>query len=134
MNKKPRLLLVQPTTVHLDGTPHKTRWRLIMGLMIPLMAGLTPDDFDVTLCDERLEDIDFDGGWDLVGMTTTIGASLRAYQLADEFRKKRRSGRNGRLSRHLADRRSVEACRRGGAGRGRPGVGQLLQRLAATAR
>ena len=88
MNKKPRLLLVQPTTVHLDGTPHKTRWRLIMGLMIPLMAGLTPDDFDVTLCDERLEDIDFDAGWDLVGMTTTIGASLRAYQLADQFRKK----------------------------------------------
>jgi radical SAM superfamily enzyme YgiQ (UPF0313 family) len=86
--KKPRLLLVQPTTVHLDGTPHKTRWRLIMGLMIPLMAGLTPDDFDVTLCDERLEDINFDGGWDLVGMTTTIGASLRAYQIADQFRKR----------------------------------------------
>ncbi len=86
--KKPRILLVQPTTVHLDGTPHKTRWRLIMGLMIPLMAGLTPDDFDVTLCDERLENLDFDAGWDLVGMTTTIGASLRAYQLGDEFRKR----------------------------------------------
>ncbi|MBV8451053.1 MAG: B12-binding domain-containing radical SAM protein, partial [Deltaproteobacteria bacterium] len=79
--RKPRILLVQPTTVHLDGTPHKTRWRLIMGLMIPLMAGLTPSEYDVTLCDERLEDINFDGGWDLAGMTTTIGASLRAYQL-----------------------------------------------------
>jgi radical SAM superfamily enzyme YgiQ (UPF0313 family) len=56
--------------------------------MIPLLAGLTPDDFDVTLCDERLEELDFDGGWDLVGMTTTIGASLRAYQLGDEFRKR----------------------------------------------
>ncbi len=88
MNRKPRILLIQPTTVHLDGTPHKTRWRLIMGLMIPLVAGLTPDDFDVTLCDERLEDVDFDAGWDLVGMTTTIGASLRAYQLGDEFRKR----------------------------------------------
>src|SRR5260370_24781895 len=86
--KKPKLLLVQPTTVHLDGTPHKTRWRLIMGLMVPLMAGLTPDDYDVTLCDEPLEEIDFDGGWDLVGMTTTIGASLRAYQLGDELRKR----------------------------------------------
>src|SRR6202011_2155921 len=52
--EKPRILLVQPTTIHLDGTPHKTRWRLIMGLMIPLLAGLPPDDFDVTLCDERL--------------------------------------------------------------------------------
>ena len=88
MNRKPKILLVQPTTVHLDGTPHKTRWRLIMGLMIPLMGGLTPDEYDVTLCDERLEDINFDGGWDLVGMTTTIGASLRAYQLGDEFRRR----------------------------------------------
>jgi radical SAM superfamily enzyme YgiQ (UPF0313 family) len=88
MRRKPRILLIQPTTVHLDGTPHKTRWRLIMGLMIPLVAGLTPSDFDVTLCDERVEDADFDGGWDLVGMTTTIGASLRAYQLGDEFRKR----------------------------------------------
>jgi radical SAM superfamily enzyme YgiQ (UPF0313 family) len=86
--KKPKILLVQPTTVHLDGTPHKTRRRLIIGLMIPLMAGLTPAEYDVTLCDERLEDVDFDGRWDLVGMTTTIGASLRAYQLADEFRKR----------------------------------------------
>ncbi len=59
-----------------------------MGLMIPYIAGLTPKDFDLTLCDERLEDIDFDAGWDLVGMTTTIGASLRAYQLGDEFRKR----------------------------------------------
>src|SRR5262249_20335676 len=83
---KPRILLVQPTTVHLDYTPHKTRWRLIMGLMIPLLAALTPSEYDVTLCDERLEDIDFGAGWDLVGMTTTIGASLRAYQLGHEFR------------------------------------------------
>src|SRR5437899_7081403 len=88
MHKKPRILLIQPTAVHLDGTPHKTRWRLIMGLMIPLMAGLTPDDFDVALCDERLEELNFDEPWALVGMTTTIGASLRAYQLADEYRKR----------------------------------------------
>jgi radical SAM superfamily enzyme YgiQ (UPF0313 family) len=88
MKTKPRILLIQPTTVHLDRTPHKTRRRLIIGLMLPLMAGLTPPEYDVTLCDERLEDVDFDAGWDLVGMTTTIGASLRAYQLGDEFRKR----------------------------------------------
>src|SRR5579872_296155 len=88
MKTKPRILLIQPTTVHLDRTPHKTRRRLIIGLMLPLMAGLTPPEYDVTLCDERLEDVDFDAGWDLVGMTTTIGASLRAYQLGDEFRRR----------------------------------------------
>jgi radical SAM superfamily enzyme YgiQ (UPF0313 family) len=88
MSKKPRILVIQPTTVHLDHTPLKTRHRLIMGLMLPLMAALTPQEYDVTLCDERLEDVDFEAGWDLVGMTTTIGASLRAYELGDEFRKR----------------------------------------------
>ena len=63
-------------------TPHKTRWRLIMGLMIPLMAALTPDDYEVALCDERLEGINWDGGWNLVGMTTTIGEFLPPTTLA----------------------------------------------------
>src|SRR5215475_6032736 len=108
--KKPKILLVQPTTVHLDGTPHKSRWRLIMGLMIPLMAGLTPDEYDVTLCDERLEEINWDGGWDLVGMTTTIGASLRYPCCLRRF------------SRDAADRRSAQALRCGRAGRSRSRV------------
>ncbi|MFQ5664838.1 MAG: B12-binding domain-containing radical SAM protein [Candidatus Binatia bacterium] len=86
--KRMRVLLVQPTTVHLDHTPLKSRRRFIMGLMTPLIAGLTPPDVDVELCDERLEDINFNGGYDLVGMTTTIGSALRAYQLADEFRRR----------------------------------------------
>ncbi len=86
--KRMRILLVQPTTVHLDGRPLKSRRRFIMGLMLPLLAGLTPAEVDVELCDERLEDCNFDGAYDLVGMTTTIGSALRAYQLADEFRRR----------------------------------------------
>ena len=125
--KKPRILLVQPTTVHLDGTPHKSRWRLIMGLMIPLMAGLTPDEYDVTLCDERLEDLDFDGGWDLVGMTTTIGASLRAYQLGDEFRRRGIPVVMGGFHATLQTDEASEACRRRRSRRGGPGLGRLLQ-------
>jgi hypothetical protein len=53
-----------------------------MGLMIPLIAALTPDDYEVALCDERLEGINWDGGWNLVGMTTTIGEFLPPTTLA----------------------------------------------------
>jgi len=59
-----RILLGQPTTVHPRRHAHKKRCGDDGPVMIPLMAGLTPDDFsDVTLCDERIEDIDFDGRW-----------------------------------------------------------------------
>jgi len=84
-----KVLLVQPTTVHLDGRPLKSKRRFIMGLMMPLLAGLTPPEVEVEACDERLENCNFDGGYDLVGMTTTIGSALRAYQLADEFRRRK---------------------------------------------
>jgi radical SAM superfamily enzyme YgiQ (UPF0313 family) len=87
--KRMKILLVQPTTIHLDGTPLKSKRRFIMGLMMPLMAGLTPPDVEVEVCDERLEDPHYDGGYDLVGMTTTIGSALRAYQLAHRFRRRK---------------------------------------------
>lgn len=87
--RRMKVLLVQPTTIHLDGRPLKSKRRFIMGLMLPLLAGLTPPDIDVEICDERLENCNFDGRYDLVGMTTTIGSALRAYQLADEFRRRK---------------------------------------------
>lgn len=36
--------------------------------MLPPMACLTPPEYNVTLCDERLEGIDFEAGWDLRGV------------------------------------------------------------------
>jgi radical SAM superfamily enzyme YgiQ (UPF0313 family) len=83
-----KLLLILPTTTFKDGTPLKSKRRWIMGLALPYMAGLTPRDIDVTLVDDRLDEIPYDGGFDLVGLSVTIATTTRAYDIADEFRRR----------------------------------------------
>lgn len=60
----------------------------MMGLTLPYLAGLTPRSIDVELIDDRMDEINYDGKYDLVGITTTISTSYRAYQLSAEFRKR----------------------------------------------
>ena len=83
-----KILLIQPTTCHPDGTPYKSKGRWIMGLTLPYLAGLTPKGIDVELLDDRMDEINYDGGFDLVGITTTISTSYRAYHIAAEFRRR----------------------------------------------
>lgn len=59
-----------------------------MGLTLPYLAGLTPPGWDIRLVDEQLTGIDFDAPADLVAITTWTINSLRAYEVADKFRKK----------------------------------------------
>ncbi len=83
-----KILLIQPTTCHPDGTPYKSKTRWIMGLTLPYLAGLTPKGIEVELLDDRMDEISYDGGYDLVGITTTISTSYRAYHISSEFRKR----------------------------------------------
>jgi radical SAM superfamily enzyme YgiQ (UPF0313 family) len=57
-----------------------------VGLTLPYLAALTPKDWDVSLIDEQLMDIDFKASVDLVAITTWTISSLRTYEIADEFR------------------------------------------------
>lgn len=83
-----KILLIQPTTSFPDGTHYKSKTRWMMGLTLPYLAGLTPKGIDVELLDDRMDEIDYDKGYDLVGVTTTISTSYRAYHIAEEFRKR----------------------------------------------
>jgi len=50
-----------------------------------LVAGMTPDEFDVEILDER--NIDFNEDFDLIGISVnTTSFSLRAYQISKRFR------------------------------------------------
>jgi radical SAM superfamily enzyme YgiQ (UPF0313 family) len=59
-----------------------------VGLTLPYLAALTPPGWDITLVDEQLTGIDFDGPVDLAAITTWTINSLRAYEVADEFRRR----------------------------------------------
>lgn len=52
------------------------------------IAALTPSDFNVSIIDEKVEDINFNKNTDLVAITTLTASAPRAYYIADKFREK----------------------------------------------
>lgn len=57
-------------------------------LCFAILKGLTPPDVECVLHDERLEDIPFDQPTDLVALTVETYTARRAYQIADEYRRR----------------------------------------------
>lgn len=57
-------------------------------LSLAILATETPDDFEVKIVDENVEDIDFDEEVDLVGITAFTFQTRRAYEIASKFREK----------------------------------------------
>jgi radical SAM superfamily enzyme YgiQ (UPF0313 family) len=60
--------------------------RALVPLTLPYLAALTPKDWEVTLVDEQLQDIDFDAKPDLVAITSWTVHSIRGYDVARKFR------------------------------------------------
>lgn len=59
-----------------------------LSVALPLIAGLTPKEFDIKIIDENREDVDFDEAFDVVGITAITQQATKAYQIADEFRRR----------------------------------------------
>ncbi len=57
-------------------------------LTFPTLAALTPRCHSITVIDERYKKINFDVPYDLVGITAMTNEAIRAYELADEFRRR----------------------------------------------
>lgn len=84
-----KVLLVQPSRVERDGSVFKARTRWLLGMTLPYVAALAPEGVDVQICDDLFEDVPYDGHYDLVGLTCMSHQATRAYQIADEFRRRR---------------------------------------------
>lgn len=83
-----KVLLVQPSRVQPDGSIYKNKTRWLLGMTLPYLAALTPAGVDVAIKDDLYEDITFDEPCDLVGLTCMSHQASRAYQIADEFRRR----------------------------------------------
>jgi radical SAM superfamily enzyme YgiQ (UPF0313 family) len=57
-------------------------------MTLPYVAALTPPDVDVTIKDDLYEEIPFSEPFDVVGLTCMSHQASRAYQIADEFRRR----------------------------------------------
>lgn len=85
-NKK--LLLIQPSQIDNDGKIKKDKTSFMPRLALPQIAALTPKNYDVTIIDEYIEDIDFNMDVDLIGISATTAQAPRAYQISEKFRDK----------------------------------------------
>jgi hypothetical protein len=86
-----RLLIIQPSH-YLSKQNHtllKTSMKPLVPLTLPYLAALTPQGWDVTLVDEQIQDFNVHCGTkpDVVAITTWTIHSIRAYDIADEFRR-----------------------------------------------
>ena len=84
-----RVLLIGPTALDDRGRPIKQRKLHLPGLTLPMLAAVTPRHVSLKLISETIEDIPYDENWDLVGLTGMGSGIVRAWQIADEFRKRR---------------------------------------------
>jgi radical SAM superfamily enzyme YgiQ (UPF0313 family) len=63
----------------------------VPNLALPILAALTPPDIEISFSDDLLTPIDLENGLkevDLVGITVLSKTALRAYRIADAYRKK----------------------------------------------
>jgi radical SAM superfamily enzyme YgiQ (UPF0313 family) len=58
-------------------------------LTLSLIAGMTPSRHEVSICEEVYGDtVNFDGDYDLIGITLMTQTCIRGYAVANEFRKR----------------------------------------------
>jgi len=79
-----KILLVSPQGKMDDDSNQKPLFHMALGVL----ASLTPPQHKLEIVDEHFHDqIDYDGDYDMVGITSRTIEATRAYEIADEFRR-----------------------------------------------
>jgi len=84
----PKILFIQPTQYGADKKLCKQKKIHLPGLVFPLLAAMTPDNWDVELGIEVVDEIDFDSDADIIGIGTMGYTIYRGIEIAREFRKR----------------------------------------------
>ena len=89
MDTGKKLLLILPRGDRsYFGNVSKSGKAGLVRLGLPILAALTPEDWEVEILDSRVRDIDFGTKPDLVGLTGFTSEMPHAYSVADEFRRR----------------------------------------------
>ena len=57
-------------------------------LALLTLAALTPEDFEVELIDERIDTLNYDSDYDIIGISMITAQARRGYEIAGQFRKR----------------------------------------------
>lgn len=85
---KKKLLLIQSTPYDSNKNPIKKSKLYFVGLAMPLLAALTPTDWEVEICLETIEDIPFHTDASLIAIGSMGHAIIRSIDIANEFKKR----------------------------------------------
>lgn len=83
---KKKLLLIQPTPYDQQGNLIKRKKLYFVGLALPLLAALSPADWEVEICLETIEDVPFATDAQVIGISSMGHGVLRTLDLAKEFK------------------------------------------------
>lgn len=83
-----KILLIQPSPYDQNGKPIKKKKLYFVGLALPLLAALTPKEYDIEIILEIIEDIPWDTDADMVGISTMGHGVIRSIDIAKEFQAK----------------------------------------------
>jgi radical SAM superfamily enzyme YgiQ (UPF0313 family) len=83
-----KILFIQPSCYDEDGSVIKKRTLHFVGLAFPILAALTPDDWEVEVCVELIENVPFDTDADVVGIGGMGQSTRRGIDLAKEFKRR----------------------------------------------
>ncbi len=87
--KSLKILFVQPSSPSSKVSGKKLSYKLNMypPLTFEQLTGITPNDCDVTIIDERFQKLTYNIDADLIGISCMTPEAPRAYEIADEFRR-----------------------------------------------
>lgn len=80
-----RITFIKPNMGLVQGEPYLDTGRM-EPLTFAVLAGMTPREHEVELCDDRFEPVPYDEPTDLVAINTEIYTARRSYEIADSFR------------------------------------------------
>ncbi|HEY8909573.1 MAG TPA: radical SAM protein [Desulfosporosinus sp.] len=83
-----KIILIQPSPYDQNRKPLKKKKLYFAGLALPLLAALTPKDYEVEIVFEILEDIPFETDADIVGISSMGHGVIRSIDIAMEFKKR----------------------------------------------
>lgn len=82
------ILLIYPSYLEGNCSAVKYRKALVPPLSLAILAALVPPKHKVSVVNDLVEQVDFEGAYDLVGITSMTMQAPRAYQIADQFRRR----------------------------------------------
>lgn len=83
-----KILLIQPSPYDQNHQPIKKSRLYFVGLALPLLAALTPKDYEVEIILEILEDIPWDTDAEIIGISSMGHGVIRSIDIAKTFKEK----------------------------------------------